>query len=136
MSDYTYNDMMKMQNEAKQRVLEMQKRSRDVLRSYNADNLNSKERKAEPTVTEEELPRVPKTISYPAELPSNTRNMPQRKNMVSKSGKFDLKNALDSVFGKLTGEEYEKMFILALCLLLSKENGDDSLIFSLMYLLT
>lgn len=136
MSDYSYTDMVKMQNEAKQRVLEMQKRSRDVLKSYNGEHATVKERKHEKPYSEEELPRVPKTISFPAELPTNSRQQPNNRGHSANGRGLDLRAALNSVFGNLSEDEYEKMFILSLCLLLAEEHGDDSLIFSLMYLLT
>ena len=50
MNDYTYQDMMRMQNEAKQRVLEMQKRLLSIApkadiqaieRQYNAETADS-----------------------------------------------------------------------------------------------
>lgn len=136
MSDYSYTDMVKMQNEAKQRVLEMQKRSRDVLKSYNGERALAKEIKHEKPYSEDELPRVPKTISFPAELPTNSRQQPNNRGNLSNGRGLDLRAALNSVFGNLSEDEYEKMFILALCLLLAEEHEDDSLIFSLMYLLT
>ena len=51
-------------------------------------------------------------------------------------GGFSLPAALRGIFGNLGEEETEKMFILALCLLLSQENGDEGLLLSLLYLLT
>ncbi|MBR3768857.1 MAG: hypothetical protein IKL10_11560 [Clostridia bacterium] len=134
MSGYSYQDMMRMQSEAKQRVLEMQKRSRSV-----AENFNDKHRavkKTEEQPNEEELPRVPKAISYPTELQNSQHRQHSNKSSVAKNSGIDLRKALNSVFGNLSSDEYEKMFILSLCLLLSKENHDDSLIFALMYLLT
>ena len=43
---------------------------------------------------------------------------------------------LSSGQGDLSGEEAEKMFLLALCLLLHQENGDEGLLMAMMYLLT
>lgn len=39
-------------------------------------------------------------------------------------------------FNNMSREELERMFILSLCLLLSHEEADDSIILGLMYLLT
>lgn len=39
-------------------------------------------------------------------------------------------------FNNMSREELERMFILSLCLLLSHEDADDSVILGLMYLLT
>lgn len=132
MNDYTYQDMMRMQSEAKKRVLEMQKRSRDAADSFNG-KYKSERKETESKI--EELPRVPKAISYPTELQNQSRRQEQhRKN--SQALSFDIRNALHSVFGELTSDDYEKMFILSLCLLLTKEGTDESIVFALMYLLT
>ena len=133
MSDYTYQDMMRMQSEAKQRVLEMQKRSKSAAESFNGRHKTEKPEAQPPS---EELPRVPKAISYPADLKSS--QLQSRGGRVNRErlASFDLRGALQSVFGNLNEDDYEKMLIMSLCLLLSKENKDDSLIFALMYLLT
>ncbi len=134
MSDYSYQDMLRMQGEAKKRVIEMQKRSREAAENFSS---RSKAEKVKEEKPEQELPRVPKAISYPTEIGASN---PRGKNMSFLSGQgstpFDLRKALNGVFGNLSADEYEKMFILSLCLLLSKERGDDSLLFALMYLLT
>lgn len=129
MNDYTYNDMMRMQDEAKRRVLEMQKRSRNITDSFN----NSK--RENEGKSEEELPRVPRAVSLPAGLHGND-NKEGKGHSHGKNNKTDLRNTLYSVFGSLSDDDYEKMFILSLCLLLSKENKDDSLILALMYILS
>ncbi len=133
MSDYTYQDMMRMQSEAKQRVLEMQKRSRSAAESFNGRN---KAGSTEPP-PQEELPRVPKAISYPADLKGSQSQLGRSgRSSTQRHAELDLRGALQSVFGNLTDDDYEKMLIMSLCLLLSRENKDDSLIFALMYLLT
>ncbi len=131
MSDYTYQDMMRMQSEAKQRVLEMQKRSRSAAESFNGAQKSSERQKEE---IQEELPRVPKKISFPAEL-----NPGQHRYSVGGKGSVgqltDIRSSLKAVFGNLSGDDYEKMFILSLCLLLTTDGADESLIMALMYLL-
>ncbi len=133
MSGYNYNDMLKMQSEAKKRVLEMQKRSK-----YAAEDFNSKKRQEktqeELQVREEELPRVPKSISLPAGLP--TQNIRQSSNKSRRRERGDIRELLKNVFGNISEDDGEKMLILALCLLFTMEKGDDSLVFALMYLLT
>lgn len=130
MNDYTYQDMMRMQSEAKQRVLEMQKRSRNAAESFNGIQKNSAPKKEEP---QEELPRVPKKISYPAGLHDGMSNQSVRKSRAGQG--IDIRNTLKSVFGNLSADDYEKMFILSLSLLLTKDGADESLIMALMYLL-
>ena len=110
----------------------MQKRSRDV-----ADNFYGKQTPAstKDAVAEEVLPRAPKAIKYPAELhPVSKHNMHAEKSRTS--GIKSIRDSLFSVFGRLSDEDYEKMFILSLCLLLTNDGADDSLIISLMYLLS
>ncbi len=132
MSDYTYQDIMRMQGEAKKRVLEMHRRSRDAAESFNGKS-TAPEKKEE--AKEPELPRIPRAISYPAELQNHTRARQGGVRQPAAAG-FDIRRTLKSVFGDLSEEDYERMFILSLCLLLTKEGTDDSLIFALMYLLT
>ncbi len=129
MNDYTYNDMMRMQDEAKRRVLEMQQRSKNVTESFNKAKQGNEENK------EDNLPRIPKAVSLPAGL-HGTDNKEGRGHYHGKNNKADLRNTLYSVFGSLSDDDYEKMFILSLCLLLSKESKDDSLILALMYILS
>lgn len=130
MKDYTYNDMMRMQNEAKQRVLEMQKRSRSAADSFRNTGVSHGEK------GESELPRIPKAISYPAELKSSAKNhSPGNTGELSLRQK-NLRSNIYNIFGNLDNEDYERMFLLALCLLLAEDSHDDSLVFALMYLLT
>ncbi len=131
MNDYTYQDMMRMQNEAKQRVLEMQKRSRSAAESFNGIQKNDIRKNEE---HQEELPRVPKKISFPAEINPGRVNQPHQKKPCTGRG-TDIRNALKGVFGNLNGDDYEKMLILSLCLLLTTDGADESLIMALMYLL-
>ena len=129
MNDYTYNDMMRMQDEAKRRVLEMQKRSKNVTDSFNKSNKGSENGK------EDVLPRIPKAVSLPAGL-HDADNKDRRGHTDGKNNKANLRNDLYSVFGSLSDDDYEKMFILSLCLLLARESKDDTLILALMYLLS
>lgn len=131
MSDFSYNDMLRMQSEAKQRVLEMQKRSRSAADSWSGN----KNKNTDDGSNDNDLPRVPKAVSFPAEL-NGGRCRQQHNVNYQHNHKVDLRNTLYSVFGNLTDDDYEKMFILSLCLLLAKDNKDDSLIFALMYLLS
>ncbi len=135
MSDYTYQDMMRMQSEAKQRVLEMQKRSKSAAESFNG---HSRAEKIDTLSPQQELPRVPKAISYPADLKGSQARaaLSHHQTRERHNPLTDIRGALQSVFGNLSEDDYEKMLIMALCLLLSEEQKDDSLIYALMYLLT
>lgn len=132
MSDYSYQDVMRMQLEAKKRVLEMQKRSRYAAERFNGQKSESESENRE-REEEAELPRIPKTISYPTELSSARKKQGSRR--VNGAG-INIRKVISDVFGNMTDDEYEKMFLLSLCVLLAKEQSDDSLILALMYLLT
>ncbi len=132
MSDYSYQDMMRMQSEAKKRVLEMQKRSRDAAENFNGKR--SVQEKKEESMPEE-LPRIPRAISYPAGLQNQQRHKEGRQKPAFRNP-ADIRGMLASVFSELDEDDYEKMFILSLCLLLTREGTDDSLVLALMYLLT
>lgn len=167
MSDYTYQDILRMQEEAKARVMEMRRRSRYVAEDFSP-----------PAPPPEALPEPPRqgppdharAIRMPVDLPRETprtkeadgggevaqpgeasprregEGPPPRGGTPSRDavpaaksaarGSFGLPAALRGWFGSLGEEEAEKMLILALCLLLSQENGDEGLLLSLLYLLT
>ena len=130
MSDYTYQDMMRMQSDARRRVFEMQKRSKDAVESFNSEKKHAVQKTE---AVSDEPPRAPRAISFPAELPSSGKRNTASHSRIHIS---DIRGVLGSVFGRLTDDDYEKMFILSLCLLLTKDGADDSLILSLMYLLS
>ena len=138
MSDYSYKDLMRMQDEAKQRVIEMQKRSKYVADSFRGAiaQQDKPEVKAEEKRREEELPRKPKAISYPADLRGATGVRASSGQAARRKGLPDIRNTLMSFFSDMSSDDCERMFILSLCLLLSKEKADDSLIIALMYLAT
>ena len=132
MSDYSYQDVMRMQLEAKKRVLEMQKRSRYAAERFNGQKSEPESENRE-REEETELPRIPKKISYPTEISVAGKKQGSRQ---AKVGGINIRKIISDVFGNMNDDEYEKMFLLSLCVLLAKEQSDDSLIFALMYLLT
>ena len=141
MNDYSYRDIMRMQEEAKARVMEMQRRSR-----FLAEDFAGGEARAECGERSAEIQKEPRAraIRMPVELPearaeSGGRSGPSAESGVRRAEMRQgtgLTAALRNVFGDLSGEEAEKMFLLALCLLLHQENGDDGLLMAMMYLLT
>ena len=157
MSDYTYQDLLRMQEEAKARVLEMRRRSRFLTEEF----------PPEPSAPAAREPHAPEPrrngsppdratvirmpVDLPREKPSDPDSrsagngpeppspekqaaVPGAKNAAR--GSTGLPAALRNIFGSLGEEETEKMLILALCLLLSQENGDEGLTLALLYLLT
>ena len=144
MNDYSYRDIMRMQEEAKARVMEMQRRSR-----FLAEDFAGGETRAESGVRSAEIPEEPqerraRAIRMPVELPKARAESGVRREPSAESGVRSaemrqgagLTASLRNVFGHLDEEETEKMFLLALCLLLHQENGDEGLLLAMMYLLT
>ncbi len=158
MSDYSYQDIMRMQEEAKARVMEMRRRSRFVAERFDPPlRVSSPPEREEPTSGELPPEQHARAISLPVEFPSpekrqvaspqteppeKTAEKPPRQKerrgeeRQSAARGQSLPFALRNVFGEMSREETEKMFLLSLFLLLSQENGDEGLLLSLMYLLT
>ena len=147
MNDYSYRDIMRMQEEAKARVMEMQRRSRFLAEDFAGGDPPNAEfgmRNAELQVQEETQERRARAIRMPVELPKARAECGVRREPSAESGERSaemrqgagLTASLRNVFGHLDEEETEKMFLLALCLLLHQENGDDGLLLAMMYLLT
>ena len=124
MNDYSYRDIMRMQEEAKARVMEMQRRSRFLAEDFAGGKTSS-----EFGVRSSELNRSTLPQQRPENAECGMRNAEFRQGT-------GLSAALRNVFGNLDEEETEKMFLLALCLLLHQENGDEGLLLAMMYLLT
>ena len=135
MADYTYNEMMKMQNDAIKRVEEMQKRARQTV------GLNEKETNI--AEVHNEIPRQePRRVSMPKDYLENLKSFAANsshtdeapvKRMKEKSQKAD--PTVESAFGDLKLDE-DKALLLALILLLSEEGADELLIMALIYMLT
>lgn len=157
MKEYTYSELAAMQEEAKQRVMEMQRKSK-----YAVEDMNrafAQNTKTENTSGEEQrgkcfshcsipVAQQPRNIQYPtgivnrenekhkAVCESNTAAVcMNNKNTKQTNAKNDTVTRFANVFGKLSREESEKMLILALCLLLSDEQTDENLIMALLYLI-
>ncbi|MBR3975173.1 MAG: hypothetical protein IKJ88_04865 [Clostridia bacterium] len=155
MKEYTYRDLAAMQEEAKQRVMEMQKRSKYAVEDMNriferrTENENTYEATENRSLfSQRSVPvaQQPRNIQYPTGIVNSDsekqKSVCERK-AVDKTTD-DVKKAQEknnvttrffNVFGKLSREESEKMLILALCLLLSNEQADENLIMSLLYLI-
>ena len=151
MAEYSYNEIMKMQNDAIKRVNEMQKRAKTVVDEINEE----KERYHEtPTTqnTKHNVNRVKMPNDYLDELKnfastsshfeeSETEQKPQRnlkepektkepKNQHS-SQKDNVKNILNDL-----NLDSDKALILSLILLLTEEKADEMLILALLYILS
>lgn len=152
MSDYSYQDLMKMQNDAIRRAEDMQRRARQSagLERGKGDNQTNA------TAKKEEPRRVPmpndylenlkhygsdssKNESEPREKEENKRDNRKeyRNEQNNKRPNFhnNFEDKLKSVFGELNIDS-DKALLLSLILLLSEEKADELLIMALIYMLT
>ena len=161
MNDYSYRDIMRMQEEAKARVMEMQRRSRFLAEEFAGGGPSSEFGVRSSELQAEPQERRARAIRMPVELPETSAEFGIRSSELRQGTEertidrgrggtssecgvrsselrqgTGLPAALRNVFGNLDAEETEKMFLLALCLLLHQENGDEGLLMAMMYLLT
>ena len=153
MADYSYQDLMKMQNDAIRRAEDMQRRARQ---SAGLERGNG-EKQQNQTAKKEEPRRVPmpndylenlkhygsnssKNESEPREEGENKRdNRNEYKNESQNNNQPKFQNSFEdkikSIFGDLNIDS-DKALLLSLILLLSEEKADELLIMALIYMLT
>ncbi len=152
MADYSYQDLMKMQNDAIRRAEEMQRRARQ---SAGLER-EKRENQTNTTAKKEEPRRVPMPNDYLENLKnygsnsSKNENEYKEKEENKKENKKEYKNEqnnnrpnfqnsfedkMKSVFGDLNIDS-DKALLLSLILLLSEEKVDELLIMALIYMLT
>ncbi|MEE1503607.1 MAG: hypothetical protein UGF89_05085 [Acutalibacteraceae bacterium] len=149
MADYSYQDLMKMQNDAIRRAEDMQRRARQSagLEREKGENLQNQ------TAKKEEPRRVPmpndylenlknygsnssKNESEPREEGENKSQQKQeRKSNNQPKFQNSFEDKMKSVFGDLNIDS-DKALLLSLILLLSEEKADELLIMALIYMLT
>lgn len=116
MRDYTYQDMLKMQEDAAKRVREMKKRAAIAV-----------EEDVVPSPIKRNLPDEVKRISYPVELPEPDMTDDAIEPVIEKNeGRGIL---------KMLTEDKDAMLILALILIVSQDSSDYMTSLSLLYLL-
>ncbi len=148
MAEYSYNEIMKMQNDAIKRVNEMQKRAQTVVDEINEEKTEHKEiplkqnnqtevnRVKMPNDYLDELKKFASTSSY---FENSENNKTQTKHQENKKetrpqpkGQNDtLKNILNDL-----NMDSDKALILSLVLLLTEEKADEMLILALLYILS
>lgn len=148
MAEYSYNEIMKMQNDAIKRVNEMQKRAQTVVDEINEEKTEHKEiplkqnnqtevnRVKMPNDYLDELKKFASTSSY---FENGENNKTQTKHQENKKenrpqpkGQNDtLKNILNDL-----NMDSDKALILSLVLLLTEEKADEMLILALLYILS
>lgn len=148
MADYSYKDLMRMQNDAIRRAEDMQRRARQ-----SAGLEREKQEESHTNVTKKEEPRrIPmpndylenlknygsnssKTESEPEENEENKKkhnNEHQSTNQPKFQNSFEDK--IKNIFGNLNIDS-DKALLLSLILLLSEEKADETLIMALLYML-
>ena len=151
MADYSYQDLMKMQNDAIRRAEDMQRRARQsagLERERGENQPNTTAKKEEPR-------RVPmpndylenlknygsnssKNDSEPREEEEKKKEQKQEqehKNNNQPKFQNSFEDKMKSVFGDLNIDS-DKALLLSLILLLSEEKADELLIMALIYMLT
>ena len=138
MAEYTYNEMMKMQNDAIRRVEEMQKRAR---KTVGLDENTKKESEH----TAESVRDEPRRVSMPKDYLENLKHYAANSSHTDEETevqKDEQKNippkkvfVNETPFGDLDIDE-DKALLLALILLLSEEGADELLVMALIYMLT
>ena len=146
MADYTYSEIMKMQNDAIKRVEDMQKKARKTAGLEKEKEENEKPLKNIPS---QEPRRVPMPNDYLEKLKnyaSNSSYTGDEEHTEEKTEQEKPKNhdkrkqnvfseKTENTFGDLNIDE-DKALLLALIMLLSEEKGDELLIMALIYMLT
>ena len=147
MADYTYSEIMKMQNDDIKRVEDMQKKARKT-----AGLEKEKEENGKPlnNIPSQEPRRVPMPNDYLEKLKNYASNSSYTGEEEHKEEKTDkeekpknhhkgkenvFSEKTENTFGDLNIDE-DKALLLALIMLLSEEKGDELLIMALIYMLT
>ena len=148
MAEYSYNEIMKMQNDALRRVNEMQQKARNVVEGINASNTPKEEKQHISTSPErikmpndylEELKSFASTSSYfEKESNHDSPHAPfegKKQEPIKTASPHNTQNdTLKKIFGELSMDS-DKTLLLSLILLLSEEKADEMLILALLYIL-
>ena len=137
-----YNDMMRMQSEAVQRVQEMQRRARNAVQRANAQRAGRAQEHQHP---KEDAPKAPPIqhsakstalpLDYlppPSETPDFTRKPPPHEGEKDDAPTKESKQKPQS---PSKGTDTDKLLVVALILLLSQEEADELLLMALGYLI-
>ncbi len=147
MAEYSYNDIMKMQNDAIKRVNEMQKRAKTVVEEINEEKTQARE--IQTPQNSQNIKRVKMPDDYLDELKSfastssyfeGNKSEPIKREYVKEKeeNRPPLKpqnDMLKNILGDLNMDS-DKALILSLILLLTEEKADEMLILALLYILS
>ena len=165
MADYTYQELMRMQNDAIKRVEDMQRRARKTAgfseerESPNPERRSSNQQNNGYGVQKEQPKRVQMPDDYLQDLKEYAKNISEKKyedenevddirsengndrrreNQEQKKRIPSAKKSTDGINGVL-GDikiDEDKALLLSLVLLLSEEKADETLILALLYMLS
>lgn len=155
MADYSYKELMKMQNDAIRRAEDMQKRARQSAGLERSEQQRNESHKNEQqSATKKEEPRrIPMPNDYLEKLKNygsnSSRNESEPKEKKENKRKQEnehpdnnqrnfqnnFEDKIKSIFGDLNIDS-DKALLLSLILLLSEEKADELLIMALIYILT
>ncbi len=122
MADYTYHELMKMQNDAVRRAEEMQQRARKTA------GLDEASKETAPF-----KPQEPRHIKMPEGYLSGKKESAKQEN--STNNAENIFDKLKNSFGDINIDS-DKALLLSLVMLFSEEKADELLIMALLYMLT
>lgn len=139
-----YNDMMRMQSEAVQRVREMQRRAQNAVQRTNVQRMGRVQETAQNKgeTSKNSAPSIqqnPKSTALPLDYISNPPSAPMQKPSTptvshqEKSKHSDEKNNSES--NSLLSDNLDRLLVVVLILLLSQEEADELLLMALGYLI-
>ena len=151
MAEYSYNEIMKMQNDAIKRVNEMQKRAQTVVDEINEEKERYHETPSTQNIKQsvnrvkmpndylDELKSFASTSSHfeESETEQNTHRDYKEANSKKEEPKqhFTQKDTVKNILNDLNLDS-DKALILSLILLLTEEKADEMLILALLYILS
>ena len=142
-----YNDMMRMQSEAVQRVKEMQRRAQNAVQKANAQRVGRAQehpqRKGEtfrhsaPPSIQQNARATALPLDYISEKPTAPEPIPAPPRAVceEKDEQFVEKKQNGSDISALLSGNFDKLLVVVLILLLSQEEADELLLMALGYLI-
>lgn len=144
---FGYNDMMKMQSEAVQRVREMQRRAQNAVQKANAQRTGRAQEQAESKGdsfkhSAQPLTQSAKTTALPLDYIG--KQSPARPNLKSdckatpdeeKTEQSVEEKATETTSRSALSDNLDKLLVVALILLLSQEEADELLLMALGYLI-
>ena len=128
MAQYSYSDIMKMQNDAARRVEEMQKRARSV--SGLDEVQNEKPRESGTATVKNQPKRIPMPDDYLEKLKNYAGGSTPRGENTEPAKRDERRGVLH-----LPEIDDDRALILSLVLLLAEENADETLLLALLYML-